>query len=112
MTRRRYIWDDELKDLVEITPDYRPAGKKGALNHLGGLWGDRHYDGLRATDGADISSRKRHREYMKRTGLTTADDFKDTWAKAKVERERYYTQGGSVRKQDIRDAIERLQNRR
>jgi hypothetical protein len=49
---------------------------------------------------------------MKRTGLTTADDFKETWAKAKVERERYYQQGGSVRKQDIREAIERLQSKR
>ena len=51
-------------------------------------------------------------EYMKRMGLTTADDFKETWAKAKVERERYYQQGGSVRKQDIREAIERLQSKR
>ena len=113
MTRKRYIWDDELKELVEITPGYRPAVKgKDALNHLGGLWGDRHYDGLRATDGADISSRKKHREYMKRTGLTTADDFKDTWARAKREREHYMQHGGSVRKQDIRQAIERLTNRR
>lgn len=111
MTRKRYIWDEELRDLVEITPNYRP-GKKDALNHMGGLWGDRHYDGLRATDGADISSRKKHREYMKRHGLTTADDFKDTWARAKKEREHYYQHGGTVRKQDIRDAIERLQNRR
>lgn len=113
MTRKRYIWDDKLKELVEITPDYRSSAKgKDALNHLGGLWGDRHYDGLRATDGADISSRRKHREYMRRTGLTTADDFKDTWARAKQEREHYMQHGGSVRKQDIRAAIDRLTNRR
>ena len=113
MTRKRYIWDDELKDLVEITPDYRPPSKgKDALNHLGSLWGDRHYDGLQATDGADISTRKKHREYMRRTGLTTADDFKSDWAAAKERREHYMQHGGSVRKQDIRDAIEKLQNRR
>lgn len=53
------------------------------------LAGDRHYDGLRASDGTDISSRTKHREYMKRHGLTTADDFKDTWAKAQREREEY-----------------------
>jgi len=61
MTRKRYIWDDEVNDLVEITPGYEPSRKgKDAANHLGSLWGDRHYDGLRATDGADISTRKKH----------------------------------------------------
>lgn len=113
MARRRYIWSDEQNALVEITSSTgQPAGKKNALNHLGGLWGDRHYDGMRATDGADISSRKKHREYMKRTGLTTADDFKDTWAKARQQRDEYYTRGGSVRRQDIVATIERLQSRR
>lgn len=111
MTRKRYIWDDELKDLVEITPDYQPS-RKDAANHLGSLWGDRHYDGLQATDGADISTRKKHRDYMRKMGLTTADDFKDSWARSQKEREHYMQNGGSVRKQDIRDAIERLQNRR
>lgn len=51
------------------------------------LAGDRHYDGLRATDGTDISSRVKHREYMKRNGLTTADDYKQTWEKSASERE-------------------------
>ena len=83
MTRKRYIWDDEVKDLVEITPGYEPSRKgKDAANHLGSLWGDRHYDGLRATDGADISTRKKHRDYMRKMGLTTADDYKSDWAKA------------------------------
>lgn len=112
MTRKRYRYDPESGEMVDITDGYTREIKKGALNHLGGLWGDRHYDGLAATDGADISSRKKHREYMKRTGLTTADDFKESWARAKKEREQYYERGGTVRKQDIRNAIERLQNRR
>ena len=51
------------------------------------LAGDRHYDGLRATDGADISSRSKHRAYMRERGLTTTDDYKDTWARAQKERE-------------------------
>lgn len=50
------------------------------------LAGDRHYDGTRASDGTDISSRTKHREYMKRNGLATADDFKETWSKAEKER--------------------------
>lgn len=112
MTRRKWVYDEELKEMVEVTPEYRPAGKtKDALNHLGGLWGDRHYDGLRATDGADISSRKKHREYMRRTGLTTADDFKSDWAAAKERREHYYQHGGTIRKKDIVEAIHKLQRR-
>lgn len=51
------------------------------------LAGDRHYDGMRAPDGSDISSRTKHREYMKRHGLTTADDFGSTWNSAAKERE-------------------------
>lgn len=53
------------------------------------LAGDRHYDGLRASDGTDISSRTKHREYMKRTGLTTADDFQSTFAKAEKDRQAF-----------------------
>jgi hypothetical protein len=59
----------------------------GGLNPLAG---DRHYDGLQATDGADISTRSKHREYMKATGLTMADDFKNHWKEAKKQREAYY----------------------
>ena len=112
MTRRRYRYDPESGEMVELTGAYERELKKGALNHLGGLWGDRHYDGMKATDGADISTRKKHRDYMRKMGVTTADDFKDSWAKAKREREHYMQHGGSIRKQDVRDAIERLQNRR
>jgi hypothetical protein len=109
--RRKWVYDEELGEMIEVTPGYRPPGKKGALNHLGGLWGDRHYDGLRTTEGVDISSRKKHREYMKRTGLTTADDFSQTWAKAKEQREHYMQHGGSIRKRDIVEAIHKLQRR-
>lgn len=112
MTRRRYMYDEESGEMIEITADHQRPAKKGALNHLGSLWGDRHYDGMRATDGADISSRKKHRDYMRKMGLTTADDFKSDWAKAKREREHYMQHGGSVRRQDISSAIERLTNRR
>ena len=112
MTSKRYRYDPESGEMIDITEgDYRPS-KKGALNHMGGLWGDRHYDGLQATDGADISTRKKHREYMRRKGLTTADDFKGDWDRAKQAREHYMQHGGSIRKDDIRAAIERLNNRR
>jgi len=72
MTRRRYV---QIKgELIEVTPDHVGETRDGARN-AGLLWNDRDYDGLRATDGSDISTRTKHREYMKRTGLTTVDDF-------------------------------------
>jgi hypothetical protein len=109
--RRKYRYDPESGEMVEVTADYAPPGKKGSLNHLGGLWGDRHYDGLRATDGTDISTRKKHREYMKRNGLATADDFKGQWERDKKTREHYMQNGGTIRRSDIAAAIERLQRR-
>lgn len=77
----------------------------------GALWGDREYIGLKATDGTDISSRSKQREYMKRHGLTTADDFKDTWAKAQKERDLYRQGlgGGAITRNDIAETIARLQ---
>lgn len=109
MTRRRYVQSKEPPyELIEITDDHRPEMRADA----GVLWGDRHYDGLKATDGADISTRTKHREYMKANGVTMADDFKQTWAQAKEQRERQFTQGGSFTKADIARAMQQVQNRR
>lgn len=108
MTRRRYVQDPVTFELIEVTSDYTAPTR----NDTGALWGDRHYDGLRATDGTDISSRKKHREYMQRNNLTTVDDYKETWAKAQQERERYYTQGGSIKRADIERAMYQVMNRR
>ena len=108
MTRRRFVQRREPPyDLIEITDDYQPEVRADS----GALWGDRSYDGMRAPDGTDISSRTKHREYMKAKGLTTMDDFKDTWARAKVERENYMQHGGSFKRADIERAIYKLQNR-
>lgn len=71
------------------------------------LAGDRHYEGLRAPDGTDISSRTKHREYMKRTGLTTADDFKGVWQKAAKEREEFFS-GTSVDKELRKEISEQV----
>jgi len=48
----------------------------------------RFYENTKATDGSDIGSRTKHREYMKRTGLTVASDYTKTWEKAAEQRER------------------------
>ena len=108
MSRRRWIQDRKTGELIEVTADYTPEMRTDS----GALWGDSSYDGLRAPDGTDISSRTKHREYMKATGLTTMDDFQGTWAKAKESRERYMTEGGSFKRADIERAIHQLQNRR
>ena len=108
MARRRFIWSPEADALVEVSADYQPEPARAD----GILYNDRSYDGLKATDGTDISSRIKHREYMKRNGLTTVDDFKETWAKARAERDQFYTQGGPEIRSDVARAIEQLQSRR
>lgn len=109
MTRRRYIQSKEPPyELIEISDDYQAPLRTDS----GALWGDRSYDGLRATDGSDISTRSKHREYMKANNLATVDDFQGTWAKAREQRERLYTDGGTFSKRDIERAISQLQNRR
>jgi predicted nucleic acid-binding Zn ribbon protein len=70
--------------------------------------GDRHYDGLRATDGTDISSRSKHREYMRANNLTTADDFTQTWAKAEQQRREVFSGNDTSRAGDIARAIDKL----
>lgn len=108
MTRRRYIQDRRTGELIEVTEDYTPPLRVDS----GALWNDRSYEGLRATDGTDISSRTKHREYMRANNLTTVDDFKDTWAKAQQQREQYRQHGGTFSKRDVERAIHQLQNRR
>lgn len=107
MTRRRYVQDRKTGELIEVTADYQADLRTDS----GALWGDRSYDGLKASDGTDISTRTKHRDYMKAAGVTTMDDFKDSWAKAKESRERYMTEGGSFKRADIERAIYQLQNR-
>lgn len=108
MTRRRFIQMKEPPyELIEVTEDYSAPARADSA-----LWGDRNYEGMVAPDGTDISSRTKHREYMKANSLATADDFKETWAKAQERRERLFTEGGTITRRDIRAAIEQLQARR
>lgn len=111
MTRRRWIQDRNTGELIEVTPDYKQEPRDSARTN-GVLWNDREYDGVRATDGTDISSRTKHREYMKRHGLTTVDDFKDTWAKTQEQRERYFQSGGTVKRSDIERAFYNVMNKK
>lgn len=67
------------------------------------LAGDRHYDGLRATDGTDISTRTKHREYMKRNNLAMTSDFTETWKQAQKEREAL--RSGTFQDKELRKEI-------
>ena len=66
----------------------------------------RFYENTAATDGVDIGSRKRHREYMKQRGLAMADDFKGEWATAAKEREAI--RKGTNDRRERRETIERI----
>jgi predicted nucleic acid-binding Zn ribbon protein len=72
------------------------------------LAGDRHYDGMRADDGTDISTRSKHRQYMKERGLTTADDFAQTWKRDAQQRAERLAGDDPTRKHDVAGAIEKL----
>lgn len=91
--RRRYVYrhNDETGQVeaIEVTADYQPQARVEFSV-------DRHYEGLRATDGTDIGSRRKHQEYMRINGLTTADDFKETWAKAAEKRAQFFNGGGDA----------------
>jgi hypothetical protein len=107
VTRKTWHYDPETGEMVEGPSPRRIDGHSGD----GWLFSDRHYDGMRAPDGADISSRKKHRDYMKRNNLTTVDDFSNTWKQKQAEREAFFTgsdrRESEQRKRDIADAINR-----
>ena len=104
----RYRYDAKSKELVEITAE-RKADRTNADRSL---WNDTHYDGAKTTDGKDIGSRKKHRQYMRDNNLTTSDDYKNEWKAAEKARDIYRTRGGTVTKDDIRRAIHQLESQK
>lgn len=91
MSRRRYVWDPEQGCTVEVGGDYVGQRRNGGLTSEAEVYGN-----LQATDGTDISSRRKHREYMAHNGLAMAEDYTDTWAKARAERDRLRTTSEAV----------------
>jgi hypothetical protein len=104
--RRRFRYDEKAGKLVEITSEDNPVRRDDLLYH------DRGYEGMRASDGTDISSRTKHRAYMKANGLTTMDDFKDIWAKSAEKRADYYMgRTGAITREDIGRVIHELEHK-
>lgn len=87
MTRSTWHWSPEEGKLVEGPGPRRTDGSGD-----GWRYSDRIYSGkpFKAHDGTVIDSKKKHREYMKRHGLTTMDDFKGTWDRAAQKRAAFY----------------------
>jgi hypothetical protein len=77
-----------------------------AINNA--LASERHYDGLRATDGADISTRAKHRAYMRERNLTTVDDFTQTWKREAEARAARIAGHDPSRAADVAQAIAKL----
>lgn len=105
--RRRWIQrrqPDGTYKLEEVALNHWSPRRN--LSDTDALISDRHYDGMRATDGTDISSRAKHREYMRRNNLTTIDDYKQEWADAPRKRELEANKG---RREDIEKAIHHLE---
>lgn len=93
---------------VPECPDHGRMERKISVNAAfsglaNALAGDRHYDGMRTIDGVDISSRSKHREYMKRTGLTSTSDYTETWKKQAEERAKF--QRGEFVDKELRTEI-------
>lgn len=82
MARTRYRYDPETKSLVQISEDWTDTERRAQT-----VTEELVYGGAHAPDGTDMSSRKKHREYLARTGMAMASDFKEHTAKAAAARQ-------------------------
>jgi len=114
MARRTYHYDPVAGKMVEGRGPSRVDGPSGD----GWRFSDRLYSAnpFVAPDGTVIDSKKKHREYMKRAGVTTMDDFTSYWAEKRKERDEFYTGTSEKlkreRREDIQRTIEQLSQRR
>ena len=88
MVRKTFHYDPVVGEMVEGPGPRRTDGSGDSWRFSDRLYSDNPFKGH---DGKIINSRKSHKEYMKRHGLTTMDDFKGHWDKKAKEREAFYT---------------------
>lgn len=105
MTTRSWVYVNGVA--YEVGRDAIPENRQ-SIDSV--LWGDRNYADTRGPNGEDLSTRTKHREYMKQTGLTTIDDFTQSWKKSAEKRAEYFTTGkhGAVTREHIERAIHDL----
>ena len=102
MARRRWVYTEGGKPLpepIEVSEDWSNTVRRVDVVT------DLYMDGVAATDGTDIGSRKKRRAYMQAHGLADADDFKGEWAKA--DRERQAMRHGNFDTRERKEAIAR-----
>jgi hypothetical protein len=80
---KRYRWDIETKQLVEIGVEWVPTSRQVARADVS------YMDGVATIDGVDISSKRKRREYMKVAGVTDSSDFSPEWVAKKKASEEY-----------------------
>ena len=97
--KRTYVYDSSV-GLVEVTRR-APAARVHLQTDAG-------FDGLRATDGTDISSRSKWEAYMKDNSLTLVNDYRETWDRAAKERALAATVGSGVGRAERISAIKRV----
>lgn len=101
MTRRRWVYTEGGRPL----PQPYEATEEAPTHVRTQIATGSLYEGQRALDGTDVSSRAKFNEYLRRTGCAVADDFKGEWAKAAEARQAY--RQGKQRNPKLRDAIGR-----
>lgn len=86
MTRRRFRYDPERREMVEVSRDWSDAERRAPVPTEQLVYG-----GLgTATDGTPIDSRTKHRNYLRATGTALASDYAESWKKAEQQRSDFY----------------------
>lgn len=80
MARTRYRYNPETKALEEIGSDWSDVERRAPV-----ITEELVYGNQRMPDGSDVSSRKKHREYLRATGMAMASDFTETTPKVRAE---------------------------
>jgi hypothetical protein len=108
MTRRRFVTIDGV--LTEVPLNWSRNAPQAAYY----IQGDKLYENTRSPiDGADISSRTKHRQYMKEKGLTTIDDYTNHFSKIAEQKAEFMATGrDSSRPADVRDAYDKHTRRK
>lgn len=96
----RFVYSQEAGQVVKVGSGWTDAEQR-ALTATEGIT----YRNARATDGTDISSRTKHRNYLKANNLSMASDFKEHWKKAEQHREA--VQSGNADTRERREIIGR-----
>lgn len=109
MTRRRYRYDLETKQMVEVGADYSDAERRAQTPTE-----ELTYGGLRATDGTPINTRRRHREYMHQNGLALTSDYSESSAQATKQRDNFFAgkHGHAGLKEAIGHAYDQVKRRK